>query len=152
MRRDECSHTSFIFLTDIFHTWISTIYLLYLSDIWGVSRFDDYRQCCSDYSCPCLPCTRVSLAYREVGLWSHKLYRSLNLLDNVKPFSWSCFTNLHSHQQGLKFPITSDPCQHLELLHFLPIWWVYSPRNYTSVLNLLVWFKALQRQHENSSR
>lgn len=143
-------HSFFLLIYSII--WISTIYTFRLSDIGVVSSFDYYTQCHSECSCPCLPWVWVFLGYGKVGLLSHRYVISSNLLDNVKPFFQSCSAKLHSHLQRLKFCSTSDPCQHLELSHFLPVWGIYSLRNYMFITLLLSWFKALHRQHENSQR
>ena len=118
---DECSHTSFIFLADILH--YLNIHILSLLFVRSFGLF------------PVLTIIEMPLwlflsmspmhmsfyeVWRSMGSQSCKFDISLNLLDNVKSSSQSCSTKLHSNQQGLIFPITSDPCQYLELLHFCP--------------------------------
>lgn len=79
----ECNHSLFIFLTDNIQLFD---YLQCIHSIcWPfsvVSSFDYYRQYCYEYPCVCLPYTRVSLRYGEVGLLSHGVYISFKLLDN----------------------------------------------------------------------
>lgn len=70
-------------------------------------------------------------------------------MDNVTPFPQSGPTNLHSPpQHSLKFPMTLDLHQHLELSYFLPIWRVGGPRNFTLVISLLLCFKALHNHRQ----
>lgn len=83
--------------------------LFCVPDIWFVYSFDYHRQCCYEYTCTCtcLPYIPVSPGYGDMKLLSHRVYISLNLVYNAKPFSQSGSIHLNSRQQCLLLHIVA---------------------------------------------